>query len=49
MKPIEYLLPEEIERRSFEIISREALPEGHTASGRGRDDHQTGHTYQRGF
>lgn len=28
MKPIEYLLPEEIERRSFEIISRELSQRG---------------------
>ena len=54
---IEYVLPEEIEKRSFAIIAAELAERGvvlparegnHVASGAGYD-HQTGDPYQCGF
>ena len=41
---IEYVLPEEIEMRSFEIIAAELAERGITGY-----DHQTGDPYQCGF
>ena len=46
---IEYVLPEEIEMRSFEIIAAELAERGITLPAEQDTDHQTGDPYQRRF